>query len=415
MPIPNSSPLRAAQPQAAESLGLAFLARRVFTGDRLDETWNDLVARFSRDAGDLGALLDISTLVQMRGDRERGLELQATAIAGERCYRTVHGDGSGVRVLMFMTAGDLMANTPLDFLFEGSNVQLISWYLDAGLPSPDEVPEHDVAFLAVSQSEADPAPLASLPVALAEWPRPVLNGDPARIAALSRDGVAQLFADHPAIVCPTTCRFDRAALEAIAAGAATLSDTAPDLAYPIILRPLASHAGKGLEKIDDAAALAAYLNEHDEPAFFAARFFDYSGADGLFRKLRVVFVQGRPYLAHLAVSSRWMVHYLNADMGEAAHRAEEAAAMANFDQGFAARHAAAFDAMTEALGLDYYGVDCAETLDGRLVLFEADVAMLVHSMDPAELYPYKTPAMARLFAGFAAMLDATAGRKRLAA
>jgi hypothetical protein len=102
-------------------------------------------------------------------------------------------------------------------------------------------------------------------------------------------------------------------------------------------------------------------------------------------------------------------------MGEAAHRAEEATAMETFDTTFAARHAAAFDAMTGAFGLDYYGVDCAETLDGRLVVFEADVAMLVHAMDPVELYPYKKPAMAKLFAGFGAMLDAAIGRHRLAA
>ena len=47
---------------------------------------------------------------------------------------------------------------------------------------------------------------------------------------------------------------------------------------------------------------------------------------GLYRKLRVVFVNGRPFVAHMAVSERWMVHYLNADMGKPANRAEEAEA-----------------------------------------------------------------------------------------
>ena len=102
-------------------------------------------------------------------------------------------------------------------------------------------------------------------------------------------------------------------------------------------------------------------------------------------------------------------------MGEANHRAEEAELMASFDAGFAARHAQAFQAMTEAFGLDYYGIDCAETRDGRLVVFEVDVAMLVHDMDPAEVYPYKKPAMAKLFAGFRAMLEDAARRDALAA
>jgi hypothetical protein len=88
--------------------------------------------------------------------------------------------------------------------------------------------------------------------------------------------------------------------------------------------------------------------------------------------------------------------------------------MAGFDQGFALRHADAFDALTGAFGLDYVGIDCAETLDGRLLVFEADVAMIVHAMDSAELYPYKKPAMAKLFAGFVDGLAALAER-RLAA
>lgn len=189
----------------------------------------------------------------------------------------------------------------------------------------------------------------------------------------------------------------------------------PDLRFPIIVRPIGSHAGKGLEKLGDASALGVYLATHPQDAFFVAVFFDYSGSDGLFRKLRVVFVNGRPFVAHMAVSARWMVHYMNADMGQAAHRAEEAEMMATFDAGFAARHRTAFDALTESFGLDYYGIDCAETRDGRLVVFEADVAMIVHTMDSAELYPYKKPAMAKIFEAFVGALTQAAGRRRLAA
>ena len=50
------------------------------------------------------------------------------------------------------------------------------------------------------------------------------------------------------------------------------------------------------------------------------------------------------------------------------------------------------------------------------MVFEADVAMIVHAMDSAELYPYKKPAMAKLFADFVSALTAMARlRRRLAA
>jgi hypothetical protein len=166
-----------------------------------------------------------------------------------------------------------------------------------------------------------------------------------------------------------------------------------------------------MEKLSTAAELAPYLAQQEAPEFYLTAFHDYSGAGGLFRKLRVVFIQGRPFLAHMAVSEHWMVHYLNAHMDESeAKRAEEAAMMATFDEGFARRHAEAFAALCAAYPLDYFGIDCAETPDGRLLVFEADVAMIVHAMDPEALFPYKKPAMRRLFDAFVDCLHAAAGR-----
>jgi glutathione synthase/RimK-type ligase-like ATP-grasp enzyme len=75
----------------------------------------------------------------------------------------------------------------------------------------------------------------------------------------------------------------------------------------------------------------------------------------------------------------------------------------------------AFDSLVRTFGLDYFGIDCAETQDGRLVVFEADVAMIVHAMDSAELYPYKKPAMEKLFAAFVQVMSTASQRRRLAA
>ena len=74
--------------------------------------------------------------------------------------------------------------------------------------------------------------------------------------------------------------------------------------------------------------------------------------------------------------------------------------------GFARRHTAAFAGLTERIGLDYFIIDCAETRDGRLLVFEADVAAIVHDMDPPDIFPYKPPQMRKKFAAFQAMLAA---------
>jgi hypothetical protein len=206
-------------------------------------------------------------------------------------------------------------------------------------------------------------------------------------------------------------RLPRGALERLASGEAGVGELIPGAAFPLIARPVGTHAGQGMEKLDSPPVLAAYLAERGEAEFYLAPFVDYASPDGLFRKQRIAFIAGRAFPSHLAVSEHWMVHYLSAGMAEdAERRAEEAEWMGRFDEDFAVRHADAFAALHRRLGLDYFGIDCAELSDGRLLLFEADVAMIVHDLDPEDVFPYKKPAMRRLFAAFQAELKRIAGQ-----
>ncbi|MDB5419684.1 MAG: hypothetical protein JWP50_3103 [Phenylobacterium sp.] len=407
VPVPEFAPDIATP---AATLGVARLMRLIQVQDELAVVWDGLMARLASDPGDPGALLDVSTLLQMSGQTEKAMELQGQAIARQPCYRTVHGAGGGLRILAFMAPGDLMANTPLDFLLEGSDAELTLYYLDGPPPPADRLPDHDVAFLAVGQSDDGSALLRSLDGVFEAWPAPVLNGDPALIADFSREGVAERLAGAPGVLCPGALRLDRGELIQLALRAEGGAPAAGDVGFPLIVRPVGSHAGRGLEKLAVPADLVAYLPGQTAAEFYVSPFVDYSGPDGLFRKLRVVFVAGRPFLCHLAISEHWMVHYLNAGMAEsAAKRAEEAAMMASFDDGFVARHATALSAVCQRLPLDYFGIDCAETADGQLLVFEADVALIVHNTDPPDLYPYKPPAMLKLFA---AVLEAFTARAR---
>jgi hypothetical protein len=394
----------------ASTLGIAKLMRLIQVEAELAVVWDGLLARVAGDEADAGALLDISTLLQMSGQPEKGLELQAQAIARQPCYRTVHGTGTGLKILAFMAPGDLMANTPLDFLLEGSDAELTLYYLDGPLPSAERLPDHDVAFLAVGQSDQGSDLLRRLAGAFEDWPRPVVNGDPELIASFSREGVAERLAGAPDVLSPAVRRLTRQELIDLALRAHAGAPEPDDIAFPLIVRPVGSHAGAGLERLAAAPDLVAYLPGQTAEEFYVSPFVDYAGDDGLFRKLRVVFVAGRPFISHMAISEHWMVHYLNAGMAESpAKRAEEAEMMASFDEGFVARHAQALSAICERLPLDYFGIDCAETAGGRLLVFEADVALIVHNTDPAELYPYKGPAMQKLFAG---VMEAFAARAR---
>jgi hypothetical protein len=54
--------------------------------------------------------------------------------------------------------------------------------------------------------------------------------------------------------------------------------------------------------------------------------------------------------------------------------------------------------------MDYVLLDCAEGPDGRLLLFEVEMAAIIHLLDSPELFPYKPPQMRRVFKAFEEML-----------
>jgi hypothetical protein len=110
-----------------------------------------------------------------------------------------------------------------------------------------------------------------------------------------------------------------------------------------------------------------------------------------------------------------MVHYPYEEMIlHADRRQEEARVALTFDDDFAVRHRAAFDAIHKGFQLDYMGLDCAESRNGELVIFEVASAMLVHAMDDPEIFPYKQPQMRKVFAAFFDMLYRKLGKQAVA-
>jgi glutathione synthase/RimK-type ligase-like ATP-grasp enzyme len=195
--------------------------------------------------------------------------------------------------------------------------------------------------------------------------------------------------DVPGLLIPPTVAASRQQLLTVAEGLAEISERFDGCDFPVILRPAGSHGGRDLDMLASPDDVAAYLRKVGGDEFFISRYIDYRGSDGLFRKCRVAIVDGTPFACHMAISSNWMIHYVNAGMYEdAAKRAEESSFMAHFDE-FAERHRSALEAIHERTGLDYVCVDCAETAHGDLLVFEIDHAMIVHAMDLEHLFPYK--------------------------
>jgi glutathione synthase/RimK-type ligase-like ATP-grasp enzyme len=385
---------------ATAFLGLApFLQLSIACGD-LQHVAQELLKQASQDEENAVLWMNLSTAFFSISQRPLGLAIQQQALLLQRQFHLPASlQPARCHVLMLMAPGDLAENTPLDCLLESGAVDLTLYYATPEAPLPPELPVHDALLVGLSDTDKNRPILKVLESLLATWDKPVINL-PQYIPNVERRTASVLLQGVPGLMMPLTHQVARENLEEVAHGALRLTELREDCPFPIILRPVGSHAGRDLERIDDAPGIASYLAAVPDSEFYLSRFIDYSGADGQFRKYRIALIAGQPFACHMAISSHWMIHYVNAGMYvDSGKRAEEAAFMADFGA-FARRHQTALNAIFQRCGLDYICIDCAESPEGELLIFEVDHAMVVHAMDPEDMFPYKLVHMLKVRKAF---------------
>jgi hypothetical protein len=349
-----------------------------------------------RDPAARDAHLRLYEVEQMLGQPQAAIAHLRMALRTSRIVTlTAKREPAELTLLALTRVAQWEANTPLELIVDTDRVTLHRYYIDdTDTALADEaLPPYDVLFNSIAESDSA-ANALRLARTFAERARREPLNAPEAVAAIGRTQVAARFAASPSIVAPPIERVTPAML---------LERT---IAESLIVRPAGSQAGIGLARIDDTAALRAYLAERTDPEYFVMPFIDYRNDDGFFRKYRVMFVAGQPYACHLAISPRWMIHYYNAAMAEHQWmRDEEARFIANLDSVFTGTLATALAEIAAAIPLEYFGIDCAIARDGRLLLFEADAAMLVHGTDPPDLYPYKRAGFERIQTALTALIE----------
>jgi glutathione synthase/RimK-type ligase-like ATP-grasp enzyme len=387
-------------PAETAYLGLAPFLRLNIASNDLRPIAQALLKKAGQEEENANLWMNLSTAFFCIGQREHGLLIQDQALGMQRSYQIPAAiQPTRFRLLVVMVAGDIAENTPIDCLLEGGAVDLLYYYATAAEPLPESVPEHDALLVAIADGEANRPVLQALTLLLADWPKPVIN-TPQHIPNTGRDTASALLQQVDGLFMPPTRQIGRDAVLAIACGKTPINDVFHGCQFPIILRPVGSQAGRDLARIDDIQGIADYLTKVNEPRFFLSPFIDYSGEDGMYRKFRIALIAGQPFACHMGISAHWMIHYLNAGMYENAEkRAEEARFMDTF-AAFAERHQAALASIYQRAKLDYLCIDCAETQNGELLIFEMDHVMVVHAMDPEDLFPYKQVHMGKVKQAF---------------
>jgi len=409
----SHEPIAVARAACADRTGMAKLAKLAFDGADLRPMLRELIAKLHAGTAEAGEGLDLSLIAQLLGDKQTGLAIQHEVLKSHQLFRLPCATKTPrLRVLALAAETDMGSNMPIEFLLERSDVELMVLYVLPEVELPVPLPDHDVAIVIASDSDDCREALRRIDLMAPSWPSPLLN-PPKRVFNLDRDKLHLLLKGVEGLEIPATVAVSREKLSLVSKGAETIDRIESDLGFPLIVRPRGSHAGVGLAKIDDTAALSGYLREREEREFFVSRFVDYSSADGQFRKYRIVFIDGQPFACHMAIARRWDIWYLNAGMSDSPlKRLEEETFMRAFDVGFGRRHCSALSQVVERLGLDYLTIDCAETKNGSLLIFEADNTAVVHNMDMPQVFPYKPPQMHKIFDAFVAMLNDRVRRAR---
>jgi tetratricopeptide (TPR) repeat protein len=349
------------------------------------------------DPGYVSAHINLATLLFKDGRLDEARAHRDLAYQ-RQCVFVTPAPGAARTVLMLLYVGD--GNIHFEHLFPARDNNIVEWMIEYATPGQyGTLPGYDIVFNAIGDPDVSAAAAGSVERFLAVCKKPVLN-HPSRVLHTARHLLPELLSGIGNLAIPPVWRVDTAR-------AGWHDDR--DFTFPLLVRPLGSQGGEGVVLADNRAALAAVRPKHSNHVYLTV-YQDYRSADGYFRKYRVIFVDRKPYPYHLAISQRWMVHYMTAEMSEHRWKLDEELRFLEDPEGsLGAQCWATLEAIGARMDLDYAGIDFSILPDGRLLIFEANPTMLVHleSGDP-NLLP-KNPYVQRIFDAFSHHVARIAG------
>ncbi|WFR94882.1 tetratricopeptide repeat protein [Rhizobium tumorigenes] len=308
------------------------------------------------------------------------------------------------RILMLFSPE--AGNTPYEDLINGGRFDSEVIMVLRGYRNDPDVrdPRVDVVVNLVSETDFGLDVIASAIDLADSLGRPVVN-HPRLILGTDRESISQRLAHVADTVMPATVRIDAGDLCRRVRDQATPS-------LPVIVRHATTHGGEMMELVDSPDALLDFAEEAGERMLYLTDYVDYRSADGLFRKYRFLFVGEEILPYHLAIGDGWKVHHASTRMGDVEWmRTEEQAFLADPASIFGVSGMAALETIRRQIGLDYCGIDCALDAEGRVVVFEVNASMLIHSDNPG--FEYKTPYVLAIKAAFERLLEQRASEYRV--
>jgi len=166
-----------------------------------------------------------------------------------------------------------------------------------------------------------------------------------------------------------------------------------DFKAPFIIRPVGTHTGCGVIKIEDVDKQRDLLEIYafNNSKFYITKYHDFVSDDGLYRKCRIVVINGKLHVRHLIIDDQWMIHSnsrYNIMPESKKLLEEEKAFLEAFPNQLNKDVIDSISVIHEELGLDVFGIDCNIKDDGSILVFEINPCMKILDQDKMHINPY---------------------------
>lgn len=224
--------------------------------------------------------------------------------------------------------------------------------------------------------------------------KPVVN-PPALVRRTGRQAMAELAATIHGVMAPPVITITPGRLRDIEA-----PYRQGRIPRDFIMRPLAQHGGQSLVRVRQEADLAQ-LEQYafDGQVFGISPFIDYRSREGLYRKYRLVFIDGVAYPRHLIINDQWMIHSksrLALMKNRRDLQAEEERYLDNPREVLGEMAWNGLHELAHRTELDFVGVDFSLLPDGRALLFECNACMNVLGQGAGGSFAYLDPVVQRI-------------------
>lgn len=385
----------AAQPNLETIVHLCNIATAYFMQGNYPyaEHWYKLVLAFNPDFAI--AHMNLTAIYMETG---RTVEAQ---ICRERAYQSqrvfIEHEGNPQHRVLILYAGKASGNIPFETLLPTQTCCRIKYVIDYAAEAEDKnLPPYDLVFNAIGEPDIVVSMADRLQHFMNFCSRPLLN-PPKVVERTQRHRLSALLEGIQNVVVMPCVRVENQ----------NLSNVVPadsGLAFPLLIRPVGSHGGDGLELCDTVQVLKDKAAAIDKICYLT-QYADYKSTDGYYRKYRMIYVDREPFPYHLAISTSWKVHYQSADMQQHDWRIEEERRFLEHPLAVLGEGAmSAISQIGQRLDFDYGGIDFALLPEGKVLVFEANPTMLVHREANLGKLAYKNIHVQRIVDAFARLL-----------